>query len=324
MKVALPKIVIIGESIVREGVQHEEHFIPTEAKIWLINHLAQAGFKRIEVTNFAPSKFVPHFRDAELVLQGIERIEGVDYQALTLSNSAVKRAVECCKNGYGPTTAVAGLATSEAYSKKNFGGDSEKILGRVGEWAKILIDNGMKFCGNISTVFGCALEGRVPLEKGYILADKMAEMGATSIIYGDTHGDGTPDRSYEFFSEIKKRLPEIHHIAHFHDTRGWGIANCFAALEAGIEFFDASMGGIGGQVSTMLDRIPIPGVGKRATPSDIMGNVSTEDLIVLLDEMGIDTGIDIEMALEIGRTVEKIFGRRLNSKCVETGRIVNK
>ncbi len=322
MKMKLPKSVFVGECVVREGAQHEEHFIPTQAKIWLIERVIKAGFKKLEVTNFANPRYVPQFRDAEEVLRGIQPLkEGVTYSTVTVTGSAIDRAIKACEAGYGPNEVTNMWSTSESHSRRNSGMDHSKLFEVTPGWIKRVHQAGMKFCGCIGTTFGCPIEGPVPMERGIEFAQRFLDMGVDSLMFGDTTGEATPDRVYEFYWEVKDRLPEVPVVAHFHESRGWGLSNCLAALQTGIDFFDASMGGIGGQPATMLDRVPTPGTGEIYTPSDITGNVRSEDLIVMLDEMGIDTGLDVDMVLEIGRAVEKIFGRRLRSYTVETGRI---
>ncbi len=321
MSMKLPKSVIIGECVVREGCQHEEHYIPAQTKLWLINRLSRAGFKKIEITNLSNPRFVPQFRDADDVLKGIERNPDVIYTAVTVTKYAVERALRACEAGYGPTEIVNMISTSESYCQRNIGKTSDELFELTSQWIKMAHDAGMKFCGCIGTVFGCPIEGPVPIARAFESADRLLQLGVDSLMYGDTTGEGTPDRVYDFYCKIMERYPKVTHIAHFHESRGWGLANCLAALQAGINFFDASIGGIGGQPASMMDRVPIPGIGKLYTPSDITGNVRSEDLIVMLDEMGIETGLDVDKVLEIGRAVEKIFGRRLRSYCVETGRI---
>lgn len=317
----LPKKVTVGECVVREGAQHEEHYIPAQAKIWLINRMSEAGFKKIEVTNLSDPRYVPQFRDAEEVLKGIERKPDVTYTAVTVTRSAVERVIRAREAGYGPTEIVNMISTSESHCKRNMGKSSAELFEMTAQWVKMAHAAGMKFCGCLGTVFGCPIEGPVPMERAFEFADRLLQMGVDSLMYGDTTGEGTPDRAYEFYCRIVELYPNVIHIAHFHESRGWGLSMCLAALQAGITQFDASMGGIGGQPASTLDRVPIPGTGKLYTPSDITGNVRSEDLIVMLDEMGIETGLDVDQVLEIGRSVEKIFGRRLRSYCVETGRI---
>jgi len=322
MKMQLPKKVMVGECVVREGVQHEEHFIPTEAKLWLLKKLLDAGFKKVEVTNFSSPKYLPQFRDAEEVLKGIQPLkEGVIYSGVAVTQRAIDRAIKACEADYGLTEIVNIWSTSESYSKRNSGMSHRELFEVTPDWIKRVHEANMKFCGTMGTVFGCSIEGPIPIARAFEFADRLLDMGADSLLFGDTAGEATPDRAYEFYSEAKERFPNITITAHFHESRGWGLSNCLAALQAGIDCFDASMGGVGGQPARMVDRVPVAGTQELYTPSDITGNVRSEDLIVMLDEMGIETGLNVDMVLEIGRTVEKIFGRRLRSYTVETGRI---
>ncbi|MFH1480266.1 MAG: pyruvate carboxyltransferase [Pseudomonadota bacterium] len=322
MSLNLPKKVTVGECVVREGAQHEEHFIPTKAKLWLLDRLIKAGFKKVEVTNFSSPKYLPQFADAEEVLKGIQPLkQGVTYSTVAVTQSAVDRAVKTCEEGFGPTEITNMWSTSESYSTRNTGMTHTKLFEVTPGWIKKAHEAGMQFCGCVGTVFGCSIEGPVPIERALEFAKRLLDMGADSIMFGDTTGEATPDRVYDFYCEVKDQLPAATVNAHFHESRGWGLSNCLAALQAGADFFDASMGGIGGQPATILDRVPVPGIGKLITPSDITGNVRSEDLIVMLDEMNIELGLDVDMVLDIGRAVEKIFGRRLRSYTVETGRI---
>lgn len=321
-KLNLPKKVSVGECVVREGAQHEEHFIPTQAKLWLLERMIKAGFKKLEVTNFSHPKYVPQFRDAEEVLKGLQPLkEGVIYAAVAVNQPAIDRAIKACESGFGPNEIVNLWSTSESHCRRNTGMDHTKLFEVTTGWVKRIHQAGAKMCGCVGTVFGCAIEGPVSIERSFEFADRLLNMGVDSLMFADTTGEATPDRVYEFFCEVKDRYPTVTVNAHFHETRGWGLSNCLAALQAGIDFFDASMGGIGGQPATIVDKVPVPGAGEPYTLSDITGNVRSEDLIVMLDEMGIETGLDVDMVLNIGRAVEKIFGRRLRSYTVETGRI---
>lgn len=316
----MPKKVTVRECICRDGFQHEEHFIPTEAKIWLANQMTKAGFKGVDVTNLMPAKYNPQFRDADEVLKGIERAPNVAYMAAAIGWNSVKKAVAGAEAGHGPTDIHGGVCTSEYYSQHNLGRTSEEILKIMPEWIKMCHDVGIKYGGAVMTVFGYPVEGRISIEKALELAEKVVELEPDWLVYGDSTGEGSPERAYELFSRSISMFPHMTHVAHFHDSRGWGISNCLAALEAGVDVFDTSIGGLGGMVANMLDGVPIPGVGKYTTPSDITGNVCTEDLVVMLDEMGIETGLDVDMVLDIGRTAERIVGRRLKSNCVRSGR----
>jgi len=321
-RMKLPAKVEVCDITVRDGFQNLETFIPTEAKLYLIEELTQCGFKNLEITSFSNPKRVPQFRDAETVLQGIKRRPDVRYQAVALTEAAVKRAVEAREKGYGPDKIVTMISTSQSHNLVNAGELHDQHFRNLEKWGRMIKDAGMIFCGTVGTVFGCPIEGPVPLSRAWEFARRHFDIGVDEIEYGDTTGEGTPDRVWEFYTELMARMPwPEKHIVHFHESRGWGLANCLAALQAGMVRFEASMGGLGGQPASMVDRVPVLGTGESYTPSDLTGNVRAEDLVVLLDEMNIDTGIDVDRYLRIGATLERIVGRRLRSWTVLSGRI---
>ena len=201
MKMQLPKKVMVGECVVREGVQHEEHFIPTEAKLWLLKKLLDAGFKKVEVTNFSSPKYLPQFRDAEEVLKGIQPLkEGVSYSGVAVTQRAIDRAIKACEAGYGLTEIVNIWSTSESYSKRNSAMSHRELFEVTPGWIKRVHEADMEFCGTVGTVFGCSIEGPVPVARAFEFADRLLGMGADSLLFGDTAGEATPDRAYEFYS----------------------------------------------------------------------------------------------------------------------------
>jgi hydroxymethylglutaryl-CoA lyase len=161
------------------------------------------------------------------------------------------------------------------------------------------------------------------LTKAVEFTQRWLDIGADDIEHADHDGSAPPNKVYEYYSMILDAIPDpSKHIAHFHVTRGWGLANVLAALQAGITHFESTLGGTGGQPANFMDGVPVPGTGKYYYQDPgIVGLVSTEDMVVMMDEMGIDTGIDVDRLLNIGRMMEKIVGRRLRSECVHTGRI---
>ena len=318
----LPKKVEVCDLTVRDGFQNLEIYIPAEAKLYLIEELSQCGFKNIEVTSFSNPKRIPQFRDTEDVLRGIKRRPGTIYQAVTLTEKAIERAIDMKHKGFGPDKVVTMISTSQSHNLVNAGELHDEHFRKLEKWARMVKDAGMIYCGTVGTVFGCPIEGPVPLERAWEFAKRYFDLGADEIEYGDTTGEGTPDRAYRFYSGLKERFPDTtKHIVHFHDSRGWGLANCRSALQAGMHRFEASMGGLGGQPASIVDRVPVQGTGGSYTPSDLTGNVRAEDLVVMLDEMGIDTGIDVSRYLKLGGLLEKIVGRRLRSWTVVSGRI---
>jgi hydroxymethylglutaryl-CoA lyase len=186
--------------------------------------------------------------------------------------------------------------------------------------------NGIKVCGTVSTIWGCPIAGPTELKTAVEFTRRFLDIGADDIEHADHDGSAPPNKVFEYFAMVLKEMPDPKlHIAHFHVTRGWGLANVLAALQAGITHFEATLGGIGGQPANFVDDSPVAGTGKYyyADPN-IVGLVSTEDMVVMMDEMGIETGINVDRLLEIGQMLERILGRRLRSECIRTGRIPKK
>jgi len=267
-----PKRVTIGDITVRDGFQHEEHFIPTEAKLWLSEELILAGFKHIEVSNFGNPKGMPQFKDADDLFKKIRnskklkgKLDDVMLTAITIRERAIQ----------------------------------------------------------VSTIWGCPIEGPTEMSKAIEFTKRWFDIGASDVEHADHDGSASPDRVYKYFSMLLDSVdnPEKQ-IAHFHTTRGWGLANVLAALQAGMTNYESTMGGIGGQPANFVDGVPVPGTGEYYYKDpNIVGLVSTEDMVVMMDEMGIDTGLDVDRILEIGKMVERIVGRPLRSESIRSGRI---
>ena len=321
----LPKKVDLSELVPREGPQHHEKFISTEAKVWLVHAIIACGFKRLEATNFANPRRLPQFRDAHEVMQRIDREarQGVEITAVTITDRSIKEAVKARQEGYGPDRILNMISTSEAHNLRNTGLTHAEHWKRIGEWIKLTHDNGMKFNGCVSTIWGCPIKGPMPLNLGWEFAERLLEMGADDIEHADHDGQATPDNVYRYFSEVLSRMPDSSkHVFHHHMTRGWGLADVLAAMQAGVVRFESSFGGTGGQPANFIDDSPVPGTGEYYYTDPMQaGLVPTEDLAVMLDEMGIEHGLDVDKVLETGKVVERIFGQRLRSQCVTTGRI---
>lgn len=325
-----PKKVVLGEITARDGFQHEEKFIPTLAKLWVLEELILAGFKRLEVTNYGNPRGMPQFADADELFRLLraskkvqDRLKDVELTAVTIREKAVDRAVAAKKEGYGPDRILMMVSTSEAHQIKNSGLDHKAYWAEVERCIKKAHDAGMKFNGTVSTIWGCPIEGPTELKAAVEVTRRFLELGADDIEHADHDGSAPPNKVYEYFTLVLDAFPNPDlHIAHFHVTRGWGLANVLAALQAGITHFESTLGGIGGQPANFVDGVPVAGTGAYYYQDpNIVGLVSTEDMVVMMDEMGIDTGVNVDRVLEIGRMVEKIVGRRLRSECVRTGRI---
>ncbi len=325
-----PKKVVIGDITVRDGFQHEEHFIPTAAKLWVLEQLILAGFKHLEVTNFGNPKGMPQFADADELFKLIrnskrvkDKLDDVVLTAVTIRERAIERAIKAKKEGYGPDRILLMVSTSESHQKKNSGLTLKEYWAMAEEWIPKAREAGIKVNGTVSTIWGCPIEGPTKLEDAVEFTKRWFDIGANDVEHADHDGSASPDRVYRYFSMLLDSIDNPDkQIAHFHTTRGWGLANVLAALQAGMTNFESTLGGIGGQPANFVDGVPVAGTGEYYynDPNDV-GLVSTEDMAVMMDEMGIETNLDIDYILKIGKTVEKIVGRRLRSKTINQGRI---
>jgi len=328
-----PKKVVLGDITVRDGFQHEEKTISTRAKLWCVEQLVLAGFRRLEITNLGNPVGMPQFADADQLLQGIytnkqlkDKMKDVQITAVTIREKAAERAFELRQKGWGPDRILFMVSTSESHHRRNSGTSLEEYFAMCEKYIKKAHENGIKVCGTVSTIWGCPIEGPTELRKAVEFTKRFLDIGADDIEHADHDGSAPPDKVFEYFSMIMDEIPDPKlHIAHFHVTRGWGLANVLAALQTGITHFESTLGGIGGQPANFVDNCPVAGTGKYYyVDPNIVGLVSTEDMVVMMDEMGIETGIDVERLLEIGQTLERIVGRRLRSECIRTGRIPKK
>ncbi|MFT4754024.1 MAG: hydroxymethylglutaryl-CoA lyase [Salibacteraceae bacterium] len=326
----LPKHVTIGDITIRDGFQHEEHFIPTESKIWLGKKLIQCGFTSLEVTNMGNPKGMPQFIDADEVLQGIRKSKTqtdaaihTKLTAVTIREKAIERAIQSKQDGYGPDRILLMVSTSEMHHKVNSGLSLSEYWKMAEKYIPLAREAGMEVCGTVSTIWGCPLSGPTDMNKAIDFSQRWLDIGATDIEHADHDGSGTPASIYAYFSMLLDRIPDpSKHIVHLHTTRGWGLANALAALQAGMTHFESTMGGIGGQPANFVDGVPVAGTGEYYIKDpNISGLISTEDFVVMLDEMGITTNLNIDMVLETGRMVERIVGRTLRSESIKSGRI---
>lgn len=325
-----PKKVTIGDITVRDGFQHEEQFIPTDAKLWLAEQLILAGFKHIETTNFGNPAGMPQFKDADELMKRLRAskkiahlIKDVSITAITIREKAVERAIEAKKEGFGPDRILLMVSTSESHHFKNSGlslADYWKMSEKCIQQAH---DAGIKVNGTVSTIWGCPIEGPTEMKKAIEFAKRWFEIGANDVEHADHDGSASPNRVYKYYSMLLDAIPRPEkQIVHFHTTRGWGMANVLSALQAGMTNFEGTMGGIGGQPANFVSGVPVAGTGAYYYKDpNLVGLVSTEDMVVMMDEMGIETNLDIDKILEIGQMVERIVGRRLRSEAIKNGRI---
>jgi hydroxymethylglutaryl-CoA lyase len=333
----MPKKVKLAEISIRDGIQHEEVWIPTAAKIFYLQELAFAGVTRLEVTNLGNPRGMPQFKDAEEVLKGIRneifetrlakrniKKDTIEWTAITIREPSVDRAIALKEKGYGPDRVLMMVSTDEEHHFANSGTTLPMYWKEAERCIKKCKDAGIKMCGTVSTIWGSPIAGPTKLEDAVEFTRRWLSIGADDIEHADHDGSAPPDQVYRYFSMVLDALPNPDlHVAHFHVTRGWGLANVLAALQAGVEIFEGTMGGTGGQPTNFLDRTPVPGTGAYYYKDpNIVGLVTFEDMCVMLDEMGIDIGgINIERVLELGGLMEKTVGRRLRSESILNGRI---
>lgn len=332
-EMSYPKKIQFGDITIRDGFQHEEKFISTDAKVFYGEELILAGIKHIEVSNFGNPKNMPQFKDADEVFKRIRnsskiKSAGIDLSeiclsAVTIRERAVDRAIEAKKEGYGPDRLVMMVSTDEEHHYANSGVTLPTYWREAERCIKKARDVGIQVCGTVSTIWGSPISGPTKLEDAIKFTRHWLDIGAHDIEHADHDGSAPPNEVYRYFSMVLDALPNPEwHLAHFHALRGWGLANVLAALNAGIILYEGTLGGLGGQPANFIDDTPVDGTGSYyyKDPNDV-GLVCTEDLLVMMDEMGIDTGIDIDKILVLGSLLERTVGRRLRSNSVMNGRV---
>jgi hydroxymethylglutaryl-CoA lyase len=280
-----PKTVEIIEVGPRDGLQNEPLFIPTEQKKELIAKLTKVGFKRIETTAFVHPKWVPQMADADEIA---EFCKGLNYIALTPNMKALERAIQANV----PQIAVF-IGASSAFNKKNINKTTDESLKECEALFAKAKNNGMFIRAYVSMAFSCPYQGEVTFEEVNHVCQRFVELGADEIDIGDTNGHANPKIVYERFARLRDLYPDMTFVGHFHDTRKMALANVVAAMQAGVDKFDSSVGGLGGCPYS-------PGA---------TGNVATEDLVFMLSEMGIETGINLDSLKEIAS-----FARSLSTR----------
>ena len=308
--------VTICECFARDGLQHEPDFVATDVKRQLIERFAALGFTRIEATSYSSPKVVPQFGDASELLRSLPRKEGVFYKATCANVRAVERAQADADAGFGANEISLLVSATEAHTQKNLKRTREE------QWANVAVmaakaskvsetasetAGRFRMIGTVSVAFGCPFEGRV--DAAVVVADvaRFAALGVTHVALGDTTGMATPYSVKAMFERIAREVPQVTPVAHFHDTRGTGLANYIAAYDAGVRLFDSAFGGVGGYPA------------KVKYGGGYTGNVCTEDLVNLFETMGINTGIDLDGLLDTARYCEQVLGRELQGRVTRSG-----
>ena len=284
----------------RDGFQNEHEVIPTEEKVRLIRLLGEAGLMRIELTSFVRPDVIPQLADAAEVLTRFEAQQGVSYSVLIPNREGLDNALRF-RDRFQEANFF--LSASETHNQKNVNRSIAESLADLEGTIAAAREAGLRCEGVISTSFGCPYEGEVPLDHVFEIAEKLAGFGCEEIAFGDTTGMANPRQVGEFFSDAPDRLGGAELTAHFHNTRGQGLANVLAALEQGVDSFESSFGELGG--------CPVP-------PGST-GNVATEDLVSMLEEMGVGTGIDLAKLIVASAEAQRTLGRPLGAHLLTAG-----
>jgi hydroxymethylglutaryl-CoA lyase len=296
----MPARVRIREVGPRDGFQNEPDIIPTAEKVRLIELLGATGLRRLEVTSFVRADIIPQLADAEEVLEAVRLPASVSVSVLVPNERGLERALRHRErfheiNGF--------LSASETHNQKNVGRGVRESLNGLGRTLERAQAEGLHCEAVISTSFGCPYEGHVPVTRVLDIAGELAAAGAEEVGFGDTTGMANPVQVREFFAAAAQALPGVELTAHFHNTRGQGLANVLAALETGVESFESSFGELGG--------CPVP--------PGATGNIATEDVVSMLHEMGIETGIDLGALVDASRAAQAVLGRPLGSHVLRAG-----
>ncbi|HUV59875.1 MAG TPA: hypothetical protein VMW09_07155 [Desulfatiglandales bacterium] len=319
-----PDKVTISDLSVRDGFQAEAHVIPTEAKLFIINKLIDAGFKEMEVTAFSPPQYQPQFRDCEDVLKALPNRDDVIYSCVTTGKKATERALNAREKGYRVDRILLGiLPASEKLNKVVLGMNYAETW----KWIDETVKNAHKLNMKVNIFLTGIFSPPDPEERDVNLVertlefiDKLLDFGVDDIEHPDHLGEAVPNKVYGYFIHIFKKYPDPNfHIFHVHDARGIGLACYVAAMQAGVTRFETTMGGLGGWPANFIDGVPVPGLIGLTEVARRPGLVSTEDFLVMLDGMEIETGIDVDKVIELGIMVERIVGRQLWSFCLGTG-----
>lgn len=304
-----PGTVDVYEVGPRDGLQNELRSLPTADKVRLIEGLVDAGLRRVEVTSFVSPRWIPQLADADKLLGLLPRREGVVFSALVPNLRGLERA-----RAAGLTEAAVFLSVTESHSRKNINKSVAEAIATAREVTREALRSGMRVRCYLSTVWGCPYEGPTPVEKVVEVVRQLADLGLYQVSLGDTIGVGTPSQTAAILAAVAPVLPVSRVALHLHDTRGTALANALVGLSLGVTTFDSSIGGLGGCPYA-------PGAS---------GNVATEDVVYMLQGMGIETGVDLDRLVAVSTRLSGYLGRELPSKylkahlghCARVGRPV--
>jgi hydroxymethylglutaryl-CoA lyase len=295
------KRIHFNEVAPRDGFQIEPQFIPTDAKVALIDALSECGYAKIEVTSFTSPRAIPMLRDADEVMGRIRRVPGVEYTALVPNLRGAQRALEARADELNLVMSI-----SETHNLANLRMSRESSFAALAEVVRV-VDGRTPINVSLSTAFGCPMEGAVTLDEVVRWAGRFAALGVRGLTICDTTGMAHPVQVGRMVEALRQRFAGLQLTLHFHNTRGMGLANVLAAVQGGIDRFDGSLGGLGGCPYA-------PGAS---------GNVSSEDAIHMLDSMGYETGIDLDRLLALARRMPSIVGHEVPGQVAKAGRITD-
>jgi hydroxymethylglutaryl-CoA lyase len=293
----------INDVAVRDGFQIEKVFVPTATKVELVNQLSRTGLHKIEVTSFVSPKAVPALADGNEVLAGIERVPGVVYVALVPNIRGVQNAAATVKK---PDEVNGVVSASETHNRANINRTHEQSLGELPTMVKVAHDAGMKITMSLSTTFGCPFEGHVHEDVVLSFVERFRELGFDGISLADTTGMANPKQVHELTLKVLEKFPapgDTYYTLHFHNSRGMGLANVVAGIEAGVRSFDGSVAGLGGCPFA-------PGA---------TGNICTEDAVNMLEDMGYDTRVDLAKLLAVARRIPLVVGHDVPGQVMKAG-----
>jgi hydroxymethylglutaryl-CoA lyase len=302
--------VTVCESVLRDGLQGWPAIVATDAKVALVHAIAAAGFAELDVTSFVPASVVPQFGDALEVLAAVP--DRLRTRVLTVNVKGVQRVVQAHQQVRRIDACGIPFSASEAHNIANLRRDHAAHRVAVGQMVEDLLTAGIQPLVGIATAFGCPITGRIDPDTVFDIASWLHSLGVRKIMLGDTTGMADPGRAECYLRFATQEWPDTDFVAHFHDNRGCGVANALAALRGGATTVDSSLGGLGGEPSS----VDQGDVGES-------GNVATEDLAAVLDRLGYVTGLDIGRVLSVGALLEERLGRRLHSRVMRAGPVTD-
>ena len=333
----MPKKVTIGDITIRDGFQHCEKFISTQVKIFYGQEMILAGCKEIEITNFGSPEGIPQFKDAEEVLTAMRSDAfkkrcakaGINYDeivmtAVTIREKAVDRAIELKKKGIGPDRILMMVSTDPEHHFANSGTTLSQYWREAERCIAKARDAGIKMCGTVSTIWGSPISGATKMEDAVEFTKRWFSIGAHDIEHADHDGSANAADVYRYCSMVLDAMPNPEaHLLHLHETKRVASSSILASLMAGFTRFEGTLGGLGGQPANFLDDCPIRGTGDYYYEDPrFVGLICIEDLLVQIDELGIEHGYDVDRVLWLGKKMEKTMGGHLRSEVIYNGRTI--